>query len=60
MGDNRDQSSDSRILSHVGYIPRDNLVGKASILFFSIDDARFWEFWKWPTSIRFKRIGKLL
>ena len=28
MGDNREHSSDSRILSHVGYVPKDNLVGK--------------------------------
>ena len=34
MGDNRDQSSDSRILSQLGFIPFENLVGKAQIIFY--------------------------
>ena len=57
MGDNRDNSSDSRVLSSVGYIPAENLVGRAEILFFSSDGtARFWEVWKWPMAIRFSRL----
>ena len=36
MGDNREHSSDSRILSHVGYVPRDNLVGKAALIFYQL------------------------
>ena len=39
MGDNREHSSDSRILSHVGYVPRDNLVGKAAFIFLSIESS---------------------
>jgi signal peptidase I len=57
MGDNRDNSTDSRFLSEVGYVPFENLVGKAQIIFFSIDeDARFWQVWKWPTDVRWSRI----
>jgi signal peptidase I len=57
MGDNRDNSTDSRVLSQVGYVPSENLIGRADIIFFSIEEgARFWQFWKWPQSIRFSRI----
>ncbi|MEQ8967108.1 MAG: signal peptidase I [Azospirillaceae bacterium] len=56
MGDNRDSSQDSRVLSQVGYIPMENLVGRAEFLWFSLDDARFWQIWKWPTSLRFSRL----
>ena len=56
MGDNRDNSLDSRVLSGVGFVPAENLVGRAEILFFSIDgSASVWEFWRWPATIRFKR-----
>jgi signal peptidase I len=57
MGDNRDNSTDSRFLSEVGYVPFENLVGRAQIIFFSIDeDASFWQIWKWPTDLRWSRI----
>jgi signal peptidase I len=57
MGDNRDNSTDSRFLSEVGYVPFENLVGRAQIIFFSIDeDASFWQIWKWPTEVRWSRI----
>lgn len=46
MGDNRDNSQDSRVLGEVGYIPGENLIGRAEILFISVD-GRFWEFWNW-------------
>lgn len=56
MGDNRDSSQDSRS-SQVGFVPFENLIGRAEIVFFSHDgSARFWEIWNWPTSIRFSRI----
>ena len=54
MGDNRDQSKDSRFINDVGYIPIKNLVGRAKVLFFSIDGS-VWQFWKWPTTVRSKR-----
>ena len=56
MGDNRDNSQDSRVTSQVGPIPKVNLVGRAEILFFSTNGgARIWEIWKWPVAMRFKR-----
>ena len=63
MGDNREHSSDSRILSHVGYVPRDNLVGKAALIFLSIEysnkSINFFglNLFKIPKSIRVNRIG---
>ena len=56
MGDNRDNSQDSRFLNRVGYVPVENLVGKAQFIFFSLENSRFFEIWKWPTSIRFERL----
>jgi signal peptidase I len=61
MGDNRDNSTDSRFLSDVGFVPFENLVGRAEILFFSIDDdASFLQVWKWPGSVRWSRIFHLV
>ena len=57
MGDNRDNSQDSRFKT-VGFIPFDNLVGKARFIFFSLENSRFLEFWKWPKAIRGSRIFK--
>ncbi|MEK9725739.1 MAG: signal peptidase I, partial [Rhodospirillaceae bacterium] len=54
MGDNRDRSQDSRFLDAVGYIPRENLVGRAEVKFFSIDGAA-WKIWAWPWTLRFSR-----
>jgi len=56
MGDNRDNSQDSRFLNRVGFVPVENLVGKAQFIFFSLENSRFFEIWKWPTSIRFERL----
>jgi len=56
MGDNRNNSQDSRT-PNVAYVPEDNLVGRAEFIFFSLDEkARFWEFWKWPWSVRWDRL----
>ena len=54
MGDNRDRSQDSRFLDAVGYIPRQNLVGRAEVKFFSVDGSA-WKIWNWPWSLRFSR-----
>ncbi len=58
MGDNRDQSQDSRVTALVGYIHKDDIVGKAERLFFSVDGSRtkLWTLWNWPFSIRYGRI----
>ena len=61
MGDNRDNSTDSRVLNAVGYVPVENFVGRAEIIFFSIDgSSRFWQFWRWPTAIRWGRLFNLV
>ncbi|MFD2235955.1 signal peptidase I [Aureimonas populi] len=55
MGDNRDNSADSRF--DVGYVPFENFVGKAQVIFFSIDNNYSpLEVWQWPTSLRPSRI----
>ena len=55
MGDNRDNSQDSRT-PDVGFIPVENLVGRAEFLFFSTDGtAQWWEIWKVPFALRFAR-----
>ena len=56
MGDNRDNSLDSRT-DAVGYVPVENLIGRAEIMMFSVNGtARIWEPWKWPWAIRYDRI----
>ena len=64
MGDNRDNSLDSRMSprrSGVGFIPADNLVGRAEFLFFSTDgSARIWEPWKWIQAARFSRFFRAI
>lgn len=61
MGDNRDNSQDSRVQNMVGFIPFENIVGKASFIFFSTNGhARLYELWKWPWSIRYNRLFKVI
>jgi signal peptidase I len=60
MGDNRDNSTDSRVPPEqhgVGYVPFENLVGRAQIIFFSVGDGEpAWHFWNWPWSVRWSRL----
>jgi signal peptidase I len=57
MGDNRDNSADSRFMNGVGFVPMDNLVGRAEIIFFSFDaEYPWWEVWEWPFEVRWSRI----
>ncbi len=62
LGDNRDCSKDSRFLSEVGYVHKNNLVGKAQLLFFSSNSRKgsIFQFWKWPNIIRYDRFFKKL
>jgi signal peptidase I len=63
MGDNRDDSSDSRVSpdqSGVGYVPFENLVGRAEVIFFSVDGAPAWAVWEWPWTVRWNRLFQLV
>jgi signal peptidase I len=55
MGDNRDSSRDSRFLGEVGYVPFVNLIGRAEVLFFSVDGPAL-RFWDWYRTVRFDRL----
>ncbi len=57
MGDNRDNSTDSRDENAVGFVPFQNFVGRAEVIFFSIDErSSAWQLWNWPTSVRWERL----
>jgi signal peptidase I len=57
MGDNRDNSTDSRDEASVGAVPYENFVGRAEIIFFSIDEqASAWRLWEWPWTVRWERL----
>jgi signal peptidase I len=63
MGDNRDNSADSR--ASVGYVPFENLIGRAEIIFFSAavdepDAMRWLSPWTWPFDIRWSRFFNLV
>jgi signal peptidase I len=61
MGDNRDNSTDSRVLSAVGYVPFENLIGRAQMIFFSVEEGKHaWMFWEWPWTIRWNRFFKIV
>ena len=60
MGDNRDNSTDSRVAPEqggVGFVPFENLVGRAEVIFFSVGDGEpAWRFWRWPWTVRWSRL----
>ena len=57
MGDNRDNSSDSRVQNYVGFVPLENFIGRAEIIFFSIGEGTpVWQIWNWPWAVRWGRI----
>lgn len=66
MGDNRDNSADSRVQkdmspSWVSYVPAENFVGRADLLFFSTDGtAGWWRFWRWIPAMRFSRLFQVI
>jgi signal peptidase I len=60
MGDNRHNSTDSRY-PQVGYVPFENIIGRAQLIFFSVREGdRAWEVWRWPWSVRWGRLFTLV
>ncbi|MDR3031086.1 MAG: signal peptidase I [Holosporales bacterium] len=59
MGDNRDNSQDSRVMEKVGYVPLNNIMGRAEFIFFS-SGCKIYEILSWPFSIRYERILKAI
>jgi signal peptidase I len=62
MGDNRDNSMDSRFDAvpggGIGFVPQQNLVGRARVMMFSTDGSSEWiKPWTWFTAARWNRIG---
>ncbi|WP_188517714.1 signal peptidase I [Alsobacter metallidurans] len=61
MGDNRDNSLDSRDMTSqgVGYVPFENLIGRAEVIFFSVsEEGAAWKVWEWPWTVRWNRLFK--
>jgi signal peptidase I len=53
MGDNRDNSQDSRYEKLVGFVPLENMIGRADLVFLSFDTATpIWKIWQWPNAFR--------
>ena len=61
MGDNRDNSSDSRVMSGVGFVPKENIIGRVWFIWFSVDtDFRLSKFWTLPLHIRYDRLFNIV
>ncbi|MCT4552727.1 MAG: signal peptidase I [Alphaproteobacteria bacterium] len=61
MGDNRDNSQDSRFLEKVGYVPAENLIGRAELVLYSYSGAAsVLQPWRWHKSLFFGRFFKKL
>jgi signal peptidase I len=59
MGDNRDDSADSRFQGGIGFVPMENIEGKAVINFWSTDGSASWVLpWTWFSAARWSRIGE--
>ena len=53
MGDNRDNSQDSRYQKEVGFVPAENIIGRAEMILLSYDTSMpFWKVWEWPEAFR--------
>ena len=67
MGDNRDNSEDSRYSAAdgfpdgPGFVPVENIIGRADLILLSYDTSKpLWKFWEWPTSFRNDRWFKAI
>ena len=61
LGDNRDNSSDSRVMSGVGFVPKVNIIGKVWFIWFSIDtEFSLSKFWTLPLHIRYDRLFRVV
>lgn len=61
MGDNRDHSIDSRYLGRVGFVPEENIVGKARVIALSVKEGKsLLQFWAWPSVLRTDRFWQSL
>jgi signal peptidase I len=61
MGDNRDDSTDSRVRRAVGFVPAENILGPAVVVLASMrGNAPIWQIWRWPEAMRWDRAGALL
>jgi len=60
MGDNRDNSADSRFIRDgLGFVPLENVIGRAQFIFFSFDaNHPWWQVWQWPLEVRWSRLLK--
>jgi signal peptidase I len=60
MGDNRDNSQDSRfpvLRGGVGFLPAENLIGRAEVRWISVDgSSSLMKPWTWPGGFRFSRM----
>jgi signal peptidase I len=60
MGDNRQNSQDSRFPA-VGYVPFENIIGRAEIIFFSMGEGgHAWQVWRWPWAVRWSRLFSIV
>jgi signal peptidase I len=57
MGDNRDNSLDSRFPNGVGYVPAENLIGRADMVLFSSAGRSLFYIWTWRADRFFKRVS---
>lgn len=61
MGDNRDHSIDSRYPEGVGFVPAENIVGRADVIALSVEeDKSLLAFWNWGSSLRAERFWQRL
>jgi len=64
MGDNRDDSADSRIPvaeGGIGLVPVENLIGRADLIFWSTDGtSSYFKPWTWFSALRARRVGSVL